>query len=85
MSKRAEEVALKVYPVHEDFYRKDGVFRSEPFDINIDKRYYFRQGYEQAEKDIIFLLESRIKEIIGDAQPNPVLRIELQGIIDKIK
>lgn len=45
----------------------------------------FQEGYEQAEKDIIFLLESRIKEIIGDAQPNPVLRIELQGIIDKIK
>ena len=51
------------------------------FNMNLD----FKNGYELAEKDIISIIESRIKEIIGDAQPNPVLRIELQGIIDKIK
>lgn len=34
---------------------------------------------------LISLIESRISEILGDAQPNPVLRMELQGIIDKIK
>lgn len=49
---RAEEAANKAYPVREDFYRKDGVFRSEPLDLNMDKRYHFRKGYEQAEKDL---------------------------------
>lgn len=41
---------------------------------------------EYIRKDtLISLIESRISEILGDAQPNPVLRMELQGIIDKIK
>lgn len=42
-------------------------------------------GMNKMEQQIVSIIESRIKEIIGDAQPNPVLRIELQGIIDKIK
>ena len=44
-----------------------------------------QRGYEQAEKDIISLIESRIGEIMGDAQPAPVLRIELRELINKIK
>ena len=50
-----------------------------------EAREYFREGYEQSEKDIISLIESRIGEILGDAQPAPVLRAELRGLIDKIK
>ena len=49
---KAEEAALKAYPYREDFYRKDGIARSEPLDLNMEKRFFFQQGYEQAEKDM---------------------------------
>lgn len=44
-----------------------------------------RRGYEQAEKDTSALIESIIEGIIGDAQPKPALRAELQELITKIK
>ena len=45
----------------------------------------FVDGYRQAEKDIITLIESRLSELFGDAQPTPILRYELQDLIKKIK
>ena len=89
MSKRSEEAALKAYPVkmtplvYQDLIDQFG--GKTEIDVNTYSRCLFQEGYEQAEKDIISLIESRISEILGDAQPNPVLRMELQGIIDKIK
>ena len=71
MSKRAEDAAIKTYP---EQTKEHGV-----------ARFFFSDGYEQAEKDIIALIESRVGEIIGDAQPRPVLRAELTGLISKIK
>ena len=50
---QAEERSLRAYPIREDFYRKDGILRSEPLDLNLEKRGFYRQGYEQAEKDTI--------------------------------
>lgn len=47
--------------------------------------FFYGKGYEQAEKDIIALIESIIEGIIGDAQPKPILRAELQELITKIK
>jgi hypothetical protein len=44
----------------------------------------FDLGYEQAEQDIIVIIQTRISEIIGDAQPKPALRAELQELINKI-
>ena len=44
-----------------------------------------RRGYEQAEKDILSTIESRLSEIIGDAQPKPALRAELEELINRIK
>lgn len=82
---KAEERALEAYPRREDFYRKDGIASSEPLDLNMDKRFFFQQGYEQAEKDILSIIESRISEIIGDAQPKPVIRAELEELIKRIK
>ena len=38
-----------------------------------------------AEKDIISIIESRLSELLGDAQPTPILRYELQDLIKKIK
>jgi hypothetical protein len=46
---------------------------------------FINRGYELAEKDIIALIESRIGEILGNAQPATVLRRELRGLINKIK
>ena len=54
-------------------------------DICDNPRPVFIKGYEEANKDIISLIESRIAEILGDAQPAPILRMELQELIDKIK
>ena len=46
---------------------------------------FYNDGYEQAEKDILSTIESRISEIIGDAQPKPALRAELEELIKRIK
>lgn len=43
------------------------------------------EGYEQAERDITAIIESRLSEIIGDAQPKPALRAELEELIKRIK
>lgn len=76
MSKRAVDAAMNAYP-KSDF---DGVETRRK-----GNRKCFIQGYEQAEKDIISLIESRIAEIMGDAQPARVLRAELRELINKIK
>ena len=48
-------------------------------------RLAYIEGYEQAEKDIIALIEQRLSELLGDAQPTPILRYELLALIKKIK
>ena len=84
MSKRAEEAALKAYPEKIiDHVEEPGFVVKR--DLNRFDRNVYIQGYEQAEKDIITLIESRISEIIGDAQPKPALRVELQDLIKRIK
>lgn len=85
MSKRAEQAALKAYPKIATVPKMVNVEDGTIYDGNASKRKYFMQGYEQAEKDIISLIESRISEILGDAQPAPVLRAELRELINKIK
>lgn len=89
MSKRAEEVALKAYPIdmqplrYQDFIDQFG--GKTEIDFNTYPRRLFQQGYEQAEKDILDLIELRISEILGDAQPKPALRAELLEIIKRVK
>ena len=86
MSKRAEEVALKAYPpTYTTVKRHAQRVQSELVDTHKPVRAIFQQGYEQAEKDIIFIIESRLSELLGDAQPTPILRYELQDLIKKIK
>lgn len=46
---------------------------------------FIERGYDLAEQDFLALIESRISEIIGDAQPKPALRAELQELITRIK
>jgi len=81
MSKRASEVAMKVLPPR---WRKTKDGKGK-IDSALPVRKFYIRAYEQAEKDIISLIESRIAEIMGDAQPAPVLRAELRELIDKIK
>ena len=73
---RVEQMALETYP------------RDEDRELNYRRANYriaYERGYKQAGKDILALVESRISEIIGDAQPKPILRAELQELITKIK
>ena len=74
MSKRAEEKA-KVFGNSLNYYQSMEMWPEEAF----------QKGYEQAEKDIIAIIESRIAEILGDAQPKPTIRIELKELITRIK
>lgn len=89
MSKRASEAALRAYPVemtplvYQDLIDQFG--GKTEIDVNTYPRCIFQDGYEQAEKDIITLIESRISEILGDAQPKPALRAELQELIKRMK
>lgn len=73
---KAEEAALKAYP--------NVLFPYTPLDLNAYRREAFINGYEQAEKDFIALIEARLSEIIGDAQPKPALRAELQELIQSL-
>lgn len=84
MSKRAKDEAWKAYPKRQE-HRCITAFGTLEFDYDAPNREGFIKGYEQAEKDIIALIESRISEILGDAQPAPVLRAELQELIKRIK
>ena len=73
---RAEEMALEAYPRDED---RELNFRRTNY------RIAYERGYKQAEKDITTIIQFRLSEIIGDAQPKPALRAELQELIKRIK
>ena len=80
---RAEQAALKAFPdveqpVWDESYPKTLFVRHT-------ERSAFINGYEQAEKDTIVIIESRLFELLGDAQPTPILRHELQDLIKRIK
>ena len=77
MSKRAEEAAFKAYP---DYPSMDGGYITQR-----KQRHCYIKGYEKAEKDIISIIESLLPDLLGDAQPTPILRYELQDLIKKIK
>ena len=74
--------------------QKDGILAAESFykaATQVDPAFgngFFDLGrviYEKAEKDTIAIIESRLSELLGDAQPTPALRNELQDLIKKIE
>ena len=75
---KAEQQALKKYPEDKTFTS----WQKDTFDAMRDG---FIVGYEQATQSILAIVESRISEILGDAQPKPVLRAELEELIAKIR
>ena len=80
---RAKEAALKAYPEDKKIWKSP--FGTIEFDRYAPDRKAFQEGYEQSQQDIVATIKSRIDEILGDAQPNPILRIELQELIKKIE
>ena len=84
--KRSVEAGLKVYPPQfssgERFAKR---VQGEMVDTHRPIRTIFMRGYSQAQQDIIALIQSRIDEILGDAQPAQILRMELQELIKKIE
>jgi len=45
----------------------------------------FQKGVKEGKRLVIETIRSRIDEILGDAQPAPILRVELQELIKKIE
>ena len=74
------DLAYQVYPISRRI-DDDGM----PYDAHADLQMGFIHGYERAQKDILAIIESRIGEIMGDAQPRPAMRAELRELISKIK
>lgn len=85
MSKRAKEAASRALPNYPPETYADVDEYIEVESERSMQRAYYKKGYEHAEKDIIAIIESRLSELIGDAQPTPALRCELQDLIKKIK
>ena len=46
---KAEDLALEKYPKKIEWIGNQ--WDGAPFDVNSEKRFYYRQGYEEAEKD----------------------------------
>ena len=42
-------------------------------------------GYRDCKFEVRSIIESRLAELIGDAQPTPILRAELNELLNKIK
>ena len=86
MSKRAEQAALREYPPsYREVNRNAKRIQSYKVDTHKPIRQIYIKGYEQAERDILSLIESRLSELLGDAQPTPILRYELLDLVKKIK
>lgn len=82
---RAEEAAMKAYPIMSiDGHNKLCEGSTTPTNYDFYRGIYIK-AYMQAEQDIISLIESRIGEILGDAQPAPILRVELRELIKRIE
>ena len=82
LDEAAEDYA---YNNWEDNDYHTGASEGLPFDAIGHTEKCFKAGAYFAVQQVLSLIESRIEEILGDAQPAPVLRIELRELIDKIK
>lgn len=68
------------------FGKVAGILKKLPMDADTAA---FQKGVQEGRRlereDVKSIIQSRIVEILGDAQPNPILRMELQELIKKIK
>lgn len=85
MNKRVEDATKKIHDLALLRAEKYKTFHGQGMAVEVAFARVFKTGYEQAKKDIISIIESRLSELLGDAQPTPILRYELQDLIKKIK
>jgi hypothetical protein len=52
---KAKDLALEKYPKKIEWVGNQ--WDGAPFDVNSEKRFYYRQGYEEAEKDLELTIE----------------------------
>ena len=89
MNKRAEEAALKAYPIemtplnYQDLIEAFG--GKTEVDVHSYPRALFREGYEVAENDIIEHCEKRIAEYNAQNLSNMFLRRAFEDVIRFIK
>lgn len=89
MSKRAEEAALKAYPVemtplnYLDLIEQFG--GKTKIDVNTYPRYRFQEGYEQAEKDLALTIADiyRIHIFLYAVKNNKQGAFTFQGLKDE--
>lgn len=85
---RAEEAAKKIFKDDMTFdgpRDHDNNFVIPPEKLVGILQEAAKWGYIGAQQYFIALIQSRIDEILGDAQPYPILRMELQELIKKIE
>lgn len=85
MSKRAEQAALKAYPIHGEWVGNQ--YGGWDSDINSPKRKAFQQGYEQAEKDTIRTVKTWLSEIhrVCDITDENGYRVELRNLVASLE
>lgn len=76
MSKRAEEAALKAYPVL--FSERNGLDNTFK-----DRRSAFEKGYEQAEKELIPLINRLCEAILFESRNKVELVLKIQAQIEE--
>jgi len=84
---KAEDIALKKYPKKIEWVGNQ--WDGAPFDVNSEKRFYYQQGYHQAEKDMELGLED-IKLIIDivdseNLKPHLFDEIDYQEVLKRFK
>ena len=63
---KAEEKALKKYPKKIEWVGNQ--WDGAPFDVNSEKRFYYQQGYQQAEKDVAEAFARIIRNNLNEIQ-----------------
>ena len=77
MSRSSEEMALRAYPEKDVLNKK----ATGHYDANYPRRKAYQQGYEQAEKDIIPLINRLCEAILFDWEDKVELAWKIQSQI----
>lgn len=74
-----------IYEAAWDFYSNIKTEEARQAKPEVFDTMAFQKGVKEGKRLAIETIQSRIDEILGDAQPNPILRVELQELIKKIE
>lgn len=73
-----------IYEAAWDFYSNIKTEEARQAKPEVFDTIAFQKGVREGKRLAIETIQSRIGEILGDAQPAPILRVELQELIKKI-